>query len=109
MASVETEQLGGGPAIGFSTFQCLNAFSLLMLLPQSFVPGWIFAITPLLAGAGAFVIVSRIYCAQPIQVRYAKLSDNVPGLREFPLVYAYLFGTFALFATCLYVAVHRAA
>ena len=104
MTSAETEQLDG-PAIGFSAFQCLNAFSLLMLLPLSFAPGWLFASIPLLVGAVAFVIVRRIYRAHPIQVRYAKLTDNVPALREFPLVYAYLFGTFALLAICLYVAV----
>ena len=106
MTSVQTEK-PGGPAIGLSAFHAMNIFSLLMLLPV--MPDWIFVGTPLVVGVCAFVVVSRIYRAHPSELHYAKLSDNVPGLREFPLVYAYLFGTLALLVICVYTAIHRAA
>ncbi len=106
MTSVQTER-PGGPAIGFSAFHVMNTVSLLMLLPVT--PDWIFVGAPLFVGACGFVAVSRIYRAHPSQFQYAKLSDNVPGLREFPLVYAYLFGTLAFFVLCVSVAIHRAA
>ena len=108
MTTVWAEQ-PGGPAIGFSAFQCLNAFSLLMLIPPNRMPAWLFASIPLAVGAGAFTVVSHIYRAHPLKAQYAKLSDNVPGICEFPEVYAYLFCTFALLVVCLYVAVQRAA
>ncbi|WP_036214042.1 hypothetical protein, partial [Novilysobacter arseniciresistens] len=108
MTTAQTEQ-PGGPAIGLSAFQGLNVFSFLMLAPPHAIPGWLFVGAPFVVGACAFFIVMRIYQAHPASFRYAKLTDNIPGLREFPLVYSYLFGTFAFFVFCGYLAVNRAA
>lgn len=108
MTTAQTER-PGGPAIGFSAFQCLNAFSLLVLFPPRAIPEWLFVGMPLAVGACAFYLVIRIYRAHPASFSYARLTDNVPGLKEFPLVYSYLFGTLAFFVLCVYLAINRAA
>jgi len=90
--------------------QGLNVLSLLLLMPLSIMPGWFFVAIPFVGGSCAFWLVSRIYRAHPITAPYAaKLTDAVPRVREFPIVYAYLLCTLLLFVGCIYVAVHRAA
>jgi len=99
-----------GPATGFAAMQGLNVLSLLLLMPLSIMPGWFFVAIPFVGGSCAFWLVSRIYRAHPITAPYAaKLTDAVPRVREFPIVYAYLLCTLLLFVGCIYVAVHRAA
>jgi len=99
-----------GPAAGFSAMQGLNAFSLLLLLQLRTVPDWLFVGIPFAVGFCAYWLVSRIYRAHAIIPTYANnLNVAVPGVREFPLVYAYLFGTFVFFFGCIYVAARGAA
>lgn len=99
-----------GPATGFAAMQGLNIFSLLLLMPLSIMPGWLFVAIPFVGGSCAFWLVSRIYRAHPIAAPYAaKVIDAVPPVRHFLLVYAYLLCTLLLFVGCTYVAVHRAA
>ena len=94
--------------MGFSALQGFNIFSLQMLLPPHFLPGWLFVSLPFVGGACIFWLVSQIYRANPATISYAKLTDAVPGVREFPLVYAYLASTLALSVGCLYAAIHSA-
>lgn len=93
------------PTISFAALQAVNLFSLLMLVPSRMVPLWLFVSLPFVFGAISFWRTNRIYRSAPAPVTFARLSDRVPGLREFPLVYGYLFFTLALFAGCLCVAV----
>jgi hypothetical protein len=97
------------PAVGLAALQVANVFSLLMLLPTRAVPSWLFAFVPVLYGVALAWHNSRLYRINPVPVAYAQLADAVPKLREFPLVYAYLFLTLALFAGSLYLAVQSAA
>lgn len=92
----------GGPAMGFSMLQGLNIFSLLMLVPPHAIQSWLLVGLPFIGGACAFVLIRRIYRANPVPSAYAKLTDAVPKRREFPLVYTYLFCTLALFAASLF-------
>lgn len=95
----------GGPALAVGAFHGLNVFSLMMLVPTHVVPAWLFVGTPFIAGVCAFVAASKIYRANPIRHVPATLRDDVPGLREFPLVYGYLAFSLAIFVGCLYVSV----
>jgi hypothetical protein len=90
--------------------QGLNIFSLLILLPIKLMPGWMFVAIPFVGAFCIFRFVCRIYRDNPVNSSYAtKLTDSVPSVSEFPMVYAYLLFTLALFVGCLYVAVHSAA
>jgi hypothetical protein len=108
MTTAQTER-PGGPAIGFSAFQRLNFFSLQMLFPPHAIPNWLFVGLPLAVGACAFLVVTRIYQANPASFSYARLSDNVPRLKEFPLVYSYLFGSIIFLMRWVYLAINRVA
>ena len=103
MTTAQTERPDGA-ATGFSAFQGLNVFSFLILLPPNAMSEWLFVGIPFAVSACAFFIVIRIYHAHPASFSYAKFSDNVPGLKEFPLVYSYLFGSIAFFIFCIYLA-----
>ena len=98
------------PAIGFATLQGLNIFSLALLLPAKAFPVWLFVAIPFAGGSYGYWLTNRIYKTNPVKPNYAaKLTDNVPGVREFPLVYGYLLFSLALFTTCLWAAVRNAA
>jgi len=97
------------PALGLAAFHATNVFSLLMLAPANSIRAWLFALIPVSCGAAFAWYISRIYRSEPAPSMYARLHDPAPGVSEFPLVYAYLFGTLLLFVGCLYVAVRGAA
>ena len=97
------------PAVGFATLQGLNIFSLALLLPVKVLPVWLFVAMPFVGGGYGYWVTNRIYKANPVKPTYAaKLTDNVPSIREFPLVYGYLLFSLALFTTCLWAAVRNA-
>ena len=99
-----------GARMGFATLHGLNLFSLQLFLPAHVLPAWLLVAIPLAGGAGVFFLVGRIYRANPATIPYAtKLTDSVPGIREFPAVYAYLLTTAAVFVLSLSVAVRHAA
>jgi hypothetical protein len=97
------------PAMGLSALHAANVFSLLMLAPSSVIPSWLFVALPIACAVTFAWGLGKIYRSSPAPTNYARLSDQVPGLREFPLVYGYLFATLLLFVGCLYVAVQGAA
>ena len=97
------------PAAGFAAIGVMNVFSLMMVLPLRTIPPWLFGSIPVLCGLVLYWHIHRTYRTNPMPATYAKYSDPVPGLREFPGVYGYMFLTIALFTTCLYAAVQSAA
>ena len=80
-----------------------------MLLPRDAIIPWLFVLVPVVAGACAYWLVSRIYRTHPGPTTYAKITDDVPGLSEFPLAYGYLFASLTLFVACLYAATQSVA
>ncbi|MGY0653040.1 hypothetical protein ACW7GZ_14515 [Luteimonas sp. A537] len=99
-----------GATTGFATLQGLNTFSLVLLLPVKAFPIWLFVVVPFIGGGCSYWLANRIYKANPVRPTYAaKLTDKVPGIREFPAVYAYLLISLALFCICMWVAVRNAA
>ena len=102
-----------GPAVGLSALQTLNIFSLLMfslgLFPSLEMHPLVFGSIPAI---GFFVLThlnEKLYCRHPCTPVYAHLKDPVPAVREFPLVYAYLLLSAALFLGGFYAAVRSAA
>jgi len=102
---MSTEQLdGSGPAIGFAAMQGFNALSLLFLLQLYTLPDWLFVGFPFAVGLFAYWVVTRIYRSDAILPAYADdLNAAVPGIREYPLVYAYVLGTFVFFVGSIFV------
>ena len=81
------------PSLFLSALQTVNIFSLSMLLLLRFpfkISGWVVAV----------LFFATLFCLARINgkiinniseiPRFSKLSDNVPGIREFPQVYGYL-------------------
>ena len=97
------------PGAGLAALGSMNTFSLLMLLPPRSLPPWVFASIPVLVGLGLYWHICKTFSANPVEPSYARLSDAVPGFREFPLVYSYMLLSFLLFVTCLYVAIRSTA
>jgi hypothetical protein len=94
---------------GLTAFETLNVFSLLITVPFGTIPRWLFL--SILFGSAAILYWHnrRTYRTHPATLVYAKFSDNVPGVREFPLVYGYLFLSLLFFFAGLYVAVRSTA
>ena len=100
---------GFDPAISFAALPSVNIFSLLLLMPRDLAPAWLTIGLPLALGAVLAWHNSRIFRANPSPLKFAKLSDPVPALREFPDVYAYLAITAALLFGSMYASIRAAA
>ena len=100
---------GFDPAISFGALPAVNAFSLLLLLPRDVGPNWLVIGVPLGLGAVLAWHNRRIFRANPSTSRFANFSDPVPGVREFPGVYAYLAASAALLFGSMYVSIRAAA
>ena len=98
-----------GPAIGLGVFAALNAFSILMLTPAGALPAWLFASLPPICALLFAWHNHRIYASHPATRTYAKFSDAVPGIRQFPAVYGYMFLSFVFFVASLCISVRAAA
>jgi uncharacterized membrane protein len=96
------------PALGLSALHTLNIFSLSMALPLRAVPPWVLTSIVIACGVVLYWLTSRIYRSNRAPTAYAKITDNVPNLREFPAVYMYLLFTLIIFVVCLYAAVQAA-
>jgi hypothetical protein len=84
------------PCLFLSTLQAVNLVCLFgLLLPRS-IPRWV-----VMTGA-ALVVLVMYGCNRAIidaieeAPRFSRWSDNVPGFREYPAVYAYLAFSLAL-------------
>ena len=87
------------PSMFLSAMQTMNLFGLSILLLPRFaleINKWLFAASFIAAFFCFDWINSKTINAITEQPRFSKLSDNVPGIREFPLVYCYLALTVSL-------------
>lgn len=91
-----------------TAFEASNILCLaLLLLPLRGIPTWL--LMAILAACGVAIYFGNrwILDAHP-EPPYAKsLSDHVPGLAEFPVVYGYFLLTAGLFVACFFAAGHR--
>jgi hypothetical protein len=97
------------PAAGFAAIGVMNIFSLMILLPPGAMPPWLFGSIPVLCGLILWWRIDKLYRTDPVAATSARYTDHVPGLREFPDLYAYMLLTIVLFAVCLYAAIRGAA
>ena len=90
-----------------SVLQAFNLFALSLWGPHLEVSRWVFV----LIFAGCFFVLQflngRVFDRFQTPTSYAAWTDRVPGVREFPRVYAYFLLTIVLFAAPLYVAAQR--
>ena len=87
------------PSMFLSAMQAMNLFGLSLLLLPRFpfeINKWLFAATFLAAFFFFDWINSKFIRAIKEAPQFSRLSDNVPGIREFPLVYCYLALTVSL-------------
>lgn len=93
-----------------SILSMLQAFNLLALSlwgPRLEVSRWVFV---LIFGGCFFVLQflnGRVFDRFQAPMSYAAWMDRVPGVREFPRVYAYFVLSIALFAVPIYAAIQR--
>jgi preprotein translocase subunit SecY len=86
------------PSMSLSVLHTLNIFSLSLLLPHQTLKmeEWIFVAIFLGLCALFNWRISTIINSIREMPKFSKLSDNVPGVREFPQVYGYLGLSFGL-------------
>ena len=90
-----------------SMLQAFNLFTLSLWGPHLEVSRWMFV----LIFGGCFLVLrflnGRVFDRLQTPESYAAWTDRVPGVTEFPRVYAHFLLTLALFVAPLYAAVQR--
>jgi hypothetical protein len=87
------------PCASLSLLQTLNIFSLFLLLVQHTalaIPAWVLVLPFFVLGGLIYWQNHRIFEAIGEAPRFSRLTDNVPGVREFPGIYSYLLLTLGL-------------
>src|SRR4249919_3341803 len=88
-----------GPSVGFTVMQSFNILSLLLSVAWIF-PDWLLILVQCTGSIAAWAYTRHIYRRYPAATKFAdSLSVEVPGIREFSLLYSYmLFTVLALIA-----------